>query len=1259
MKNTLFLLFVAFFAMHMQAKETPVTGSAALPDAVNSAADGDVLLLAAGTYTTAFNFPSGKTVTLKAAEHADVTLNVGIGCQLSYTDGGLIFENLTILRTGGTIIGGALGNIKTLTFRNCTIRTSGRNFIVTDPTSKGKVIDELVFENCIIEGDEKADWRFIWSRHDVKSVLVKNSTLFNYWGEDFFWTEYTSSTPIDVLFENNTVYKWSKSSSYALCTTDSKYPAASTYTFRNNLITLSSVSGQLPQLVKANAGIIRGENNLIVSYGGYSNGSSKTVNDQTLAGLGLTVIGFPDPDKGDFTILSTSPLATAGKDGACLGDPRWIKTMADVVMLTTGISPTGAGTVAPISAPYERHSSATVSATHHYGYRFKEWQNAAGQVVSTSNPYTFTITEDIVLTAVFNTMDTYTLTVATDGDGGKWGRYKLTPEPTNGVYESGTEVSVSIVPNSVSTFLFWDDLTSESTRSVVMDGNKTVTATFDWIPFLVAWDFNPSEPRNGRPGDYYSNTQNVGVMSFYNGDGTSTNWGGSVKTFGGVTYSCARRYTGAADMNNPRYFRAEFTVKAIEQTQYSNIRVTSYIASDNACVHKIQKMQYATNAAGPYTDLQSIDLTSYHNAQWVECSASLPDSATLADKVYIRWIGDPTGGTIGTPGSSDTEGFYLANVVVYADVVEAPDPVAPALLASVPGANSFTASANGSIVLTFDKRVKAGSNNGKIELNGEQLTPIFSNKTVSYAYQRLAYGSEYTVTIPAGAITNLSDVAYAGSQFTFTTMTRPKPAPKLYDAVVAKDGSGDYTTLQAAINAAPTNRATPWLIFIKNGYYEELLRIPSNKPYIHLIGEDKDKVTLTWGIYCSGEVSGWESMYQANQGVGDACASMMVDASDFYAENIAFENRFGVEAKNGPQALAMKNNRDRFAVYNCRFRSFQDTWQTSSGENYRVYANNCWIEGAVDYFYNSGNALVENSTLYNVRSGSVIVAPAHTAGTRFGYVFLNCIVDGNAAAADGRQKLGRPWHNSPKVAYINTTMNIPIHPEGWTDMGTVPALFAEYNSVDKDGNVIDLRNRKTCYVANNTTTCGVKATLTAEEAAAYTYEAVINSTDNWNPRAFFETVIKPANLRVTDLVLSWDASDYAICYAIYKNGRVLTFTTSTSFEIDPSSLDTDVFAVRPINEYGSLGEISDGIQKNGSTVSVPKNVSSQHYLFEHTGSGVMIHNVEQGSTVRLYTVDGRLLKTLKTASSTIIFDALPVKGMYLISINQSVFKVML
>lgn len=219
----------------------------------------------------------------------------------------------------------------------------------------------------------------------------------------------------------------------------------------------------------------------------------------------------------------------------------------------------------------------------------------------------------------------------------------------------------------------------------------------------------------------------------------------------------------------------------------------------------------------------------------------------------------------------------------------------------------------------------------------------------------------------------------------------------------------------------------------------------------------------------------------------------------FYAENISFVNDFGVDAQTGPQALAIRLNNDRAAFYNCMFRSFQDTWMTSTNDADRLYAKNCFIEGAVDYFYGGGDALLDECTFYNVRSNSVIVAPKQSTA-KYGYVFRNCIVDGNSAAADGKQKLGRPWHNAPKAIFINTTMRIPIDPEGWDDMGSVPALFAEYESRDINGNLLDLVNRKTFYEGRDGVSGTSRTTITKEEADQMVYENIIAGADGWNPR---------------------------------------------------------------------------------------------------------------------------------------------------------------
>lgn len=337
-----------------------------------------------------------------------------------------------------------------------------------------------------------------------------------------------------------------------------------------------------------------------------------------------------------------------------------------------------------------------------------------------------------------------------------------------------------------------------------------------------------------------------------------------------------------------------------------------------------------------------------------------------------------------------------------------------------------------------------------------------------------------------------------------------------YDAVVAKDGSGNYVTVQEAVDAAPENRQEPWRILVKNGSYREQVVVPENKSFIHLIGEDKHKTVIHHNLNVGGhpkegedasKMLYWEHSVHnpASEVAGLEGAVVKVEGAHFYSANISYVNDWGVENQAGPQALAMNSQGDCAAFYNCIFRSFQDTWMTSKHDSCRLYVKDCWIEGAVDYFYGGGDALLEGCTLYNVRSGSVIVAPCHKKA-KFGYVFRDCVVDGNEAAADGRQKLGRPWHNAPRAVYIHTTMRIPIAPEGLTNMGTIPEIFAEYDSRDAQGDLIDLSGRKTTYEGRGKEagTGSCRATVTQEEADEMTYEHIIMAEDGWNPRQWME-----------------------------------------------------------------------------------------------------------------------------------------------------------
>ena len=399
-----------------------------------------------------------------------------------------------------------------------------------------------------------------------------------------------------------------------------------------------------------------------------------------------------------------------------------------------------------------------------------------------------------------------------------------------------------------------------------------------------------------------------------------------------------------------------------------------------------------------------------------------------------------------------------------------------------------------------------------------------------------------------------------------------------FDAVVAQDGSGDYRSVQEAIDAAPDSLTSPYLIFVKNGAYEEQVVIPETKPFLHLIGQDKEQTIIHLKLNVGGrpenlEEDYWKYSVHNPESINFELegAVVVVKAPHFYTENISYINDYGVMAQNGPQALAMKSHADCAAFNNCIFRSFQDTWMTTTKDHERHYVNNCWIEGAVDYLYGGGDVLVENSTFYNVRSGSVIVAPCHTE-SRFGYVIRDCIVDGNEQASDGKQLLGRPWHNSPKAQFVNTEMRIPVAAEGWTDMGTAPGLFAEYGSRDADGNSVDLSARKTeySYTHEGKKKSGSSRTsITQDEADQLVYANMIPGEDGWDPRAIMNRLPAPESIKVSDNGVNWTPVQDARGYIVLDGDEVAGFSTDNSCRL--MHAPRGEVTVKAINAYGAIG----------------------------------------------------------------------------------------
>lgn len=261
-----------------------------------------------------------------------------------------------------------------------------------------------------------------------------------------------------------------------------------------------------------------------------------------------------------------------------------------------------------------------------------------------------------------------------------------------------------------------------------------------------------------------------------------------------------------------------------------------------------------------------------------------------------------------------------------------------------------------------------------------------------------------------------------------------------YDFVVAKDGSGDFFTVQEAVDAAPDYcKQDETTIYIKDGVYEEKVTIPTNKQRLHLIGQSAANTVITWNDYA-------KKLGPTGYEMGtSATSTVFLYASDFLAENLTIANSSG-EGKEIGQACAITVDADRAAFINCRFIANQDTIYTY-GKGQRQYFRNCWIEGTTDFIFGASTCWFEECTILS-KKNSYVTAASTPEWEKFGYVFNNCRLIHNEDAV--KVYLGRPWRSFAKTVFINCELGDHIVREGWHNWDKPYAekttFYAEYGS---------------------------------------------------------------------------------------------------------------------------------------------------------------------------------------------------------------------
>lgn len=297
---------------------------------------------------------------------------------------------------------------------------------------------------------------------------------------------------------------------------------------------------------------------------------------------------------------------------------------------------------------------------------------------------------------------------------------------------------------------------------------------------------------------------------------------------------------------------------------------------------------------------------------------------------------------------------------------------------------------------------------------------------------------------------------------------------------VARDGTGEFRTINEAVDICRAFMEYHKVIFVKKGIYKEKVVIPSWLTNIEICGEDAGQTIITYDDHANIQIPkiGQEETGKT-QGMGTfRTYTVKIEGQDITFKNITIENN---AAKLG-QAVALHTEGDRLKFIGCRFLGNQDTVYTGVG-NTRCYFDHCYIEGTTDFIFGPSTCWFEQC-LIKSKVNSYITAASTPKGVAYGYVFHRCRLTADAGV--DKVYLGRPWRPYAYTLFINTEMDSHIRPEGWHNWGdTANEQTARYQEYGSTGPGADLKQRVPWA-----------RLLTKKEAASITLQSVLG---DWDP----------------------------------------------------------------------------------------------------------------------------------------------------------------
>ncbi|WP_082458597.1 pectinesterase family protein [Pedobacter sp. Leaf216] len=310
--------------------------------------------------------------------------------------------------------------------------------------------------------------------------------------------------------------------------------------------------------------------------------------------------------------------------------------------------------------------------------------------------------------------------------------------------------------------------------------------------------------------------------------------------------------------------------------------------------------------------------------------------------------------------------------------------------------------------------------------------------------------------------------------------------PKYPSAItVAQDGSGNYKTIQEAVNSVRDLGEKEVKIFVKHGQYKEKLIIPSWKINLSIIGESAAETIITFDDYSGKPNPLGKDVFGNAKFSTYTSFTVLIQGNDIHLENLTIINSAGRVG----QAVALHVEGDRFVAKNCRFLGNQDTLYAAI-ENSRQFYQNCYIEGTTDFIFGKATVVFQNCTIKSL-TDSYVTAAATSAQQKFGFVFLNCSLIADSAVT--KAYLGRPWRPYAKTVFINCNLGKHILPEGWNPWKG-DKMFP-----DKELTVFYAEYKNTGDGASVKTRLPWTKQLTEKEAKNYTLKTILGGADQWDP----------------------------------------------------------------------------------------------------------------------------------------------------------------